>query len=160
MIPASFKCKLFSPSGDKSKTVINLPREYAEKFFDDGRIMGRYAEFLIASKGIGDRSGSENSAYDNITIDGKRIEVRAITKYGISFAASNEVGKGRKVTKAGFKHKLDSVDYWCLVDYADVDNCKFYFITNKNVVSMDSLGILTKNKNVCYKKIMKYLSTL
>ena len=106
MLLTSFKCKLFSPSRNKLKTVINLPREYAEKFFYDGRIMSRYAEFLIASRGVGNRIGSENSSYDNVTTDGKRIEVRAITKRGISFASSNEVGKGRKVTVGGFHNNL------------------------------------------------------
>ena len=160
MIPASFKYKLFSPSGNEFQTVINLPQKYAEKFFNDGRIMGRFAEFLVASKNIGNRSGNENTSYDNVTIGGERIEVRAITKHGVSFAASSEVGCGRKVTVAGFNNKLDNVDYWCLVDYNNFDECKFYFLTNNNVASMESLGLLTKEKRVSYKKILKYLSSL
>lgn len=82
-----------------------LSVELLSKFFNDGRIVGRYAEFIIESLGIGKRAGNENCSYDNVSPDGLKIEVRSMYDR-VSFAPSNEVGKGRKYTDDGWEKKI------------------------------------------------------
>lgn len=136
--------------------AMGLTPDEARHFFDDGRIVGRYAEFVVQHRGLGARAKSEGSAYDNDMVDGQRLEVRSIT-HQVSFASSKEVGYGRKVTTQGFAEKLAAVDVWCLVDVEDFANWRFIFLTTAEVKQMVEQGVLGKNRTASRKKFVKYL---
>lgn len=139
---------------------LGLPVECTEAFFDDGRIIGRLGEFIRAFDRNSVRSSSENTSYDVIDpINGKE-EVRAITPGGISFAASKEVGSGRKVTQDGFIKKLESIDIVVGVDYRNLSELVFHEITKEQVYEMETQGLLTKSKKVCVSKLHKFLGII
>lgn len=154
MKPANFKFT-FDVSGVAA--AMGLTTEEAHKFFNDGRIVGRYAEFIIQNKGIGNRSKSEGTAYDNDMADGQRLEVRSITKQ-VSFASSKEVGFGRQVTENGWTEKLNAVDVWCLVDFDNLSEWQFIFLTTDEVKQMADRDVLGKNRNVSRNKFLSYLT--
>lgn len=125
-------------------------------FLNDGRIIGRLGEFIYADKTNSKRAKSEGSSYDVDMSDGKRVEVRSITK-SISFASSKEVGYGRTVTEEGFNDKLNSVDYFIGIDYREIENLKFIQITKSMISDMRDRGILRKNKSVSANKFFKFI---
>jgi hypothetical protein len=116
-------------------------------FLNDGRIIGRLAEFWV--DGV---RQNENSSFDVKNTQGERIEVRTITKK-VSFASSKEVGFGRKVTDEGYNKKLDSLDKFIL---ADIRNLKD---GNVDMIEVNKEQLLTlpigKNKDISAKKFYK-----
>jgi hypothetical protein len=121
--------------------------EESYNFLNDGRIIGRLAEFWV--DGV---RQNENSSFDVKNTLGERIEVRTITKK-VSFASSKEVGFGRKVTDEGYNKKLDSLDKFIL---ADIRNLKD---GNVDMIEVNKEQLLTlpigKNKNISAKKFYK-----
>lgn len=154
MKPTNFKFKFDLTT---IATAMGLTTDETQKFFNDGRIVGRYAEFVIQNKGIGNRSKSEGTAYDNDMSNGQRLEVRSITKH-VSFASSKEVGYGRQVTANGWAEKLNAVDVWCLVDFNDIEEWHFIFLTTDEVKQMAERNVLGKNRNVSRNKFLNYLT--
>jgi hypothetical protein len=122
-------------------------KEQAFDFMNDGRIVGRLAEFWV--DGI---RQNENSSFDVENAQGERIEVRAITKK-VSFASSKEVGFGRKVTDKGYIEKLNSLDKFVLADIRSLKEGKVDMIeVNKEQLATLPLG---KNKSISAKKFFK-----
>jgi len=121
--------------------------EESYNFLNDGRIIGRLAEFWV--DGV---RQNENSSFDVKNTLGERIEVRTITKK-VSFASSKEVGFGRKVTDGGYNKKLDSLDKFIL---ADIRNLKD---GNVDMIEVNKEQLLTlpigKNKDISAKKFYK-----
>lgn len=152
--PKNFKFKV---NLTKIAQGMRLTKNEAKSFFNDGRIVGRYAEFVVQNKGLGKRAKSEGSAYDNDMKDGQRLEVRSITKH-VSFASSKEVGYGRKVTQNGWIEKLNAVDVWCLVDFENLEEWQFIFLTTAEVKEMAERNVMGKNRNVSRKKFLAYLT--
>jgi hypothetical protein len=87
-----------------------------------------------------------------------REEVRSISKNGISFASSKEVGYGRVVTEEGFKEKLNSLDIYVAVDFRDIENLIFHEITKDEIVLLEKNGKLGKNKKMSAEKIYEFLN--
>lgn len=138
--------------------ALGLSEELAKDFLNDGRIIGRLGEFILQEHGFGDRSENENTPYDNVTDDGKKIEVRSITEK-VSFASSKEIGFGRTVTEEGFKNKLDSIDYYLCIDFQTNGMLEFIPISKSDISEMQTTGILGKNKSVSRKKFMNYVKS-
>ena len=152
------KMKNFNHKIDYEKLgdSLGISTELAKRFLTDGRIIGRLGEFIIEERGIGNRSISENTPYDNISSDGQRIEVRSLTN-GISFASSKEVGYGRHVTESGFKEKLDSLDYYVCINFDNAEDLKFITVNKDDILKMEKNGLMRKNKSVSKKKFLKYI---
>jgi hypothetical protein len=130
---------------------LGLSIEGTIKFFDDGRTVSRYGEFVQKEREKGVRQ-NEKSPYDVKEINGVRSEVRAITKQ-ISFAASKEVGIGRNVTEEGFVQKLNSLDRFIAIDKRKINDGTLSFIELKKE-DLDNLK-LGKNKSISSKKFFK-----
>jgi hypothetical protein len=125
-------------------------------FLDDGRLLGRLAEFIFAEKYQGKKT-AENMPYDVTMPNGDKVEIRSITK-NLSFASSKEVGYGRSVTMQGFQQKLDVVDYYVVVDYnKESGEMTFIKITKPAILQMERDGVIGKNKSVSRKKILKLI---
>lgn len=151
----SLKCKLNLELVAKG---FGLSIEDTTKFLNDGRIIGRLGEFIYASNMEGSRTKSEGTSYDVDGKNGERLEVRSITK-AISFASSKEVGYGRSVTEEGYSKKLDSLDSYIGIDFRNLSELNFIQITKDDLVDMNNLGILGKNKSVSSKKFYKYFKS-
>ena len=121
--------------------------EESYTFLNDGRIIGRLAEFWV--DGV---RQNENSSFDVKNTQEERIEVRTITKK-VSFASSKEVGFGRKVTDEGYNKKLNSLDKFVLVDIRNLKK------GNVDMIEVDKKQLLTlpigKNKDISAKKFYK-----
>jgi|APCry1669189034_1035192.scaffolds.fasta_scaffold01544_7 hypothetical protein len=133
---------------------LNLPVEDCIDFFDDGRIIGRYGEYVIKNH-LGGEKTKENESYDVKHLC-EKLEIRCITDK-LSFASSKEVGYGRSVTKEGFEEKLRNIDSYVVIDKRDVNNLNFFKITKEEVIKLEDSSLLGKNKSISSKKIYKLL---
>lgn len=137
---------------------LGLSVDETKELFNDGRVMGRFGEFIYANRTNTKRSGNENLPYDIIGENNLKIEVRSVTpSSGLSFASSKEVGSGREVTEEGFKEKMDSVDMFVAVDYRNIEEIKLINVTKDDINNMISNEIIRKNKSVQDKKFYKYI---
>ena len=85
---------------------------------------GRRASFIIERRLKWENPGwelapSEGAGYDLLDPDGALWEVRSITRGGVYFTPSAQVGSGRKFAEAGFLTKLDAVAGFILADIVD-----------------------------------------
>ena len=130
-------------------------------FMMDGRHVGKISEPWV-SEFVGGKTQPENCSYDVNTDEskfynsGERLEVRSVINQ-VSFAPSNQVGKGRKVTEEGFQKKLDSLDYFVIVDSREWKKgyVDFYEFSKQDV---SSLG-LGKNKSMSANKFWKKIDS-
>jgi len=130
---------------------LGLTVEDTIEMFDDGRILGRYGEFLHKNSENGKRE-KENSSFDIKESNGVKTEIRTITKQ-VSFASSKEVGYGRKVTEDGFLKKLNKIDRFVLIDKREIEKGVLDTI---EVTKDDILQLgLGKNKSITAKKFFK-----
>lgn len=136
---------------------FRISEQTLKDFLNDGRVMGRLGEFIRVEMRKSNRASSEGSPYDINDEENGREEIRAISKT-ISFASSKEVGSGRKVTKEGFKNKMDSVDLFVGVDYRNLSEIIFHEITKETVYEMEEKGIMRKNKSVNAKKLFSFIN--
>jgi len=137
---------------------LNLPLDYVINFFDDGRIIGRLGEFISQSKFKTERP-SENSSFDVIGELGEKIEVRCVTN-NLSFAASNEIGKGRKVTEEGFKEKINGIDVYHVIDKRKIDDLIFIEVNKQDLSKMIDKKYVRKNKQISSKKFFEYYDSV
>ncbi len=145
------KLDTYTIDWDKIAEGFELSKEQTIECFNDGRMLGRIGEFLhkVTSGGVRE---NENCSFDVKEKDGKKSEVRSITKQ-VSFAPSKETGFGRKVTEKGFNEKLDSLDRFVLLDLRRLKQG----VVDSIEVTKEDLKILPlrKNKTVCSKKFFK-----
>ena len=85
---------------------------------------GRRASFIIARRlkwesPSWELAPSEGAGYDLFDPDGALWEVRSITRGGVHFTPSAQVGSGRRFAEAGFLVKLDTVAGFILADIVD-----------------------------------------
>ncbi len=143
---------------EKIAEGLNISSDRVNKFLNDGRIIGRLSEFIREEIRGSTRASSESSPYDITDDTNGREEVRSISKNGISFASSKEVGYGREVTEEGFKEKLDKLDIYVAVDFRDIENLIFHEITKDEIMLLEKNGKLGKNKRMSAEKIYEFLN--
>lgn len=113
---------------------LGIPAANARALFDDGRMLGRLAEFIVAHEFSAARS-EEHSPFD-VLHNNKKLEVRSLIKKadrGISFAPAKEVGSGRTITEEGFQEKLSQVDGFIAAELMDNDHIRYIEVTKPDI---------------------------
>jgi hypothetical protein len=100
--------------------ALKVTVEDIKEYFTDGRRVS----FIIERRLKWDNPGwtlasSEGAGYDLRDPDGGLWEVRSITRGGVYFTPSAQVGSGRKFDEVGFLEKLNAVDGFILADIVD-----------------------------------------
>ena len=89
--------------------------------------------------------------------DGGKWEVRSITRQGVYFNPSAQVGKGRFFDEDGFIAKLDDVEGFILSDITLFPRVPVYVVPVENVMRWYAAGMLGKNAKVSRKKFLSAL---
>lgn len=141
---------------------LKLSHSDVKEYFTDGRRVSFLLERRLAFEVInGNLAESEGAGYDLIDPDGKKWEVRSITRSGVYFCPSYMVGSGRSFNEKGFLDKLNEIEGYILSDVESFPSIP-YWIINKSVVmnwyENNKLGKTTKiNKR---EKILEMLKQL
>lgn len=114
--------------------------------YRDGRVSGLIAELLVESIFSNlRRSGAEGTPYDLVDEKtGEKWEVRVITKGGVKFLPSSQIGVGRKYDEEKFLEKLRAVTGYILVDVRYIPNICIGSILSKDLIVLKIQKMTTK----------------
>lgn len=120
---------------------------------------GRRASFIIERRLMWENQGwtlapSEGAGYDLLDPDGGMWEVRSITRQGVYFNPSNQVGKGRAFDEDGFQLKLRGIKGFILADIVGFPVVDFFVVPVENVLRWHSAKILGANAKVSRNKFL------
>jgi len=141
--------------------ALNITSEEAIEYFTDGRRVSFVLERRISKEIVkGKLASSEGASYDLLDKDGKKWEVRSITKSGIYFCPSYMVGSKRSFEEYGFLLKLDEIEGYILSDVELFPNVP-YWIINKNIVHRWwKEGHLGTNTKISREKALRLLKSI
>lgn len=124
---------------------------------------GRRVSFLIERRLANEHPGwnlarSEGAGYDLIDPQDGKWEVRSITRSGVYFTPSYQVGSGRRFDEAGFLEKLKSIKGYILSDITVFPAVEVYLVPVANVVRWHSQFRLGANARVTRRKFLSELA--
>jgi hypothetical protein len=124
---------------------------------------GRRVSFIIERRLMWEHPGwklapSEGAGYDLLAPDGGKWEVRSITRQGVNFNPSNQVGSGRSFDEAGFVQKLSSVAGYILSDIVGFPVVDVYRVPTDHVLRWWRNGMLGANAKVSRVKFLEHLA--
>lgn len=114
---------------------------------------GRRVSFIIERRLKWENEGwrlapSEGAGYDLIDPDERLWEVRSITRGGVYFNPSAQVGSGRSFNEDGFQAKLAGIAGFILSDITTFPEITCYVVPVENVLRWHAAGSLGANAKV------------
>lgn len=140
---------------EKLASAFRVEVEDVREYFTDGRRVS----FIIERRLKWDHPGwqlapSEGAGYDLKDPDGGLWEVRSVTKGGVYFNPSNQVGAGRKFNEDGFQAKLAGIKGFILADIEKFPSVDVYMVPVHNVLRWHSKGLLGANAKISRTKFL------
>ena len=130
-------------------------------YFTDGRRISFLIERRIAYEVLfGALAPSEGAGFDLFDSQGRKWEVRSITKGGIYFCPSYMVGSGRRFEENGFLEKLKEIEGYIVSDIESFPNVPFWIISSQQVKAWHNAGQLGKNSSMSREKALKLIRAL
>ncbi|WP_145953442.1 hypothetical protein [Oceaniglobus indicus] len=124
---------------------------------------GRRVSFIIERRLMWEHPGwklapSEGAGYDLLDPDGGMWEVRSITRGGVYFNPSNQVGSGRAFNEDGFQQKLGGIKGFILSDIVGFPVVDVFVVPVQNVLDWHSQRLLGSNAKVSRAKFLRELA--
>lgn len=124
---------------------------------------GRRASFIIERRLKWDHPGwtlapSEGAGYDLRDPDGGLWEVRSITRGGVYFNPSAQVGSGRKFEELGFQTKLKAIKGFILSDIVGFPMVDIFVVPVDYVLRWHAQRMLGTNAKVSRDTFLKVLA--
>ena len=130
-------------------------------YFRDGRRVSFILERRIAYEVIqGSLAPSEGAGFDIVDPDGRKWEVRCITRRGINFSPSHMIGSGRSFKAHGFLEKLDDVAGYILCDIEEFPKIPYWQIPSSVVRRWWDARELGTSSKISRLKALHLLSDL
>jgi len=124
---------------------------------------GRRVSFIIERRLKWENPGwelapSEGAGYDLLDPDGNMWEVRSITRQGVYFNPSNQVGSGRVFNEDGFIAKLTGIKGFILSDIVGFPVVDVFVVPVDNVLRWHRGRALGANAKVSRDKFLRILA--
>ena len=124
---------------------------------------GRRVSFIIERRLMWENRGwklapSEGAGYDLLDPDGGMWEVRSITRQGVYFNPSNQVGSGRIFNESGFLAKLRGIRGFILSDIVGFPIVDVFVVPVDNVLRWHHAMKLGSNAKVSRDKFLNELA--
>lgn len=130
-------------------------------YFTDGRRVSFLLERRLAYEVIkGTLADSEGAGYDLLDIEGRKWEVRSISRGGIYFSPSYMVGSGRHFQKNGFLKKMEQIEGFIISDIENFPEVPFWILPKSIVGTWWRNGDLGQNAKITRHKALKLLADL
>jgi hypothetical protein len=140
---------------------LKLTPKDTKDYFTDGRRVSFVLERRLAFEVLnGTLAPSEGAGYDLIDGDGKKWEVRSITRSGIYFCPSYMVGSGRSFEEQGFLAKLSEIEGYVVSDIECFPNIPYWKISKKIVEEWYRTNQLGSGTKVSRVKILSMLDEI
>ena len=131
------------------------------EYFTDGRRVSFILERRLAYEVIkGKLAPSEGAGYDLLDSNGRKWEVRSITRGGIYFCPSYMVGSGRSFDQQSFLDKLEDIDGYIISDVESFPNIPFWILPKTTVQNWWDAGRLGSTTKISRVVALKLLASL
>lgn len=141
-------------------SALRIRREDVLKYFTDGRKVAFIFERRLTNEFTsGDLASSEGADYDIVDADGKRWEVRSISKRTY-FCPSYMVGSGRSFNEEGFLKKIHGIAGYILVDIGQFPNVPFWKVAANEVLAWYENGELGAGTHTSRLKVLQLIKAL
>lgn len=143
----------------KIADALGIPDGDVREYMTDGRRVSFLVERRLAlEQPRWCRARSEGAGYDLVDPRGGLWEVRSVTRGGIYFCPSNQVGSGRKFNKAEFFKKLESLTGYIVTDIEGFPEMDVYKIPSGTVRQWWDAGMLGETTKVSRKHFLEILA--
>ena len=143
-------------------SALKIGEADVREYFTDGRRVSFILERRLAYEVVkGKLAPSEGAGYDLLDSQGRKWEVRSITRGGIYFCPSYMVGSGRSFNEPGFLAKLREIEGYIISDVESFPNVPFWILAKTNVENWwqnGKLGTSTKISRAIALKLLESLS--
>ena len=141
--------------------ALKIGEPDVREYFTDGRRVSFLLERRLAYEVVkGKLAPSEGAGYDLLDSQGRKWEVRSVTKGGIYFCPSYMVGSGRSFNEPGFLSKLEDIEGYIISDVESFPNVPFWILPKTTVESWwrdKKLGGSTKiSRAIALKLLQSY----
>jgi hypothetical protein len=114
--------------------ALKIGESDVREYFTDGRRVSFLLERRLAYEVVkGKLAPSEGAGYDLLDSQGRKWEVRSVTKGGIYFCPSYMVGSGRSFNEPGFLAKLKEIEGYIISDVESFPNVPFWILPKTTV---------------------------
>ncbi len=114
--------------------ALKIGESDVREYFTDGRRVSFILERRLAYEVIkGKLAPSEGAGYDLLDSQGRKWEVRSVTKSGIYFCPSYMVGSGRSFNEPGFLANLKEIEGYIVSDVESFPNVPFWILSKTTV---------------------------
>jgi len=139
--------------------ALRIPETDVHSYFTDGRRASFLIERRLRSENAGwELAASEKDSYDLIDPKGGKWESRSVTRFGVYFTPSNQVGYGRAYDEDAFMDKLRYVKGFILSDIMRFPHVDVFVIPVENVMRWHQAGLLGVNAKVSRAKFWDKLA--
>lgn len=140
-------------------SALKIGAADVREYFTDGRRVSFILERRLANEVVkGKLAPSEGAGYDLLDSQGRKWEVRSITKGGIYFCPSYMVGSGRAFDEPGFLIKLKEIEGYIISDVESFPNVPFWILPKTTVENWwrnGKLGAGTKISRAVALKLLE-----
>lgn len=141
--------------------ALHLNESEVKECFTDGRRVSFLIERRLSRDVLGERlAASEGDDHDVLDAQGRKWEVRSLTKGGIYFCPSYMVGSGRSFEAAGFLRKLESIDAYAISDITKFPEIPYWFVTADKVRSWWESQDLGPSTKIGREKALRLLAAI
>lgn len=137
---------------------LKISEDDVRAYFTDGRRVSFLLERRIAFEELnGSLAPSEGAGYDVLDAEGRKWEVRSISRGGIYFCPSYMVGSGRSFDEPGFRAKLREIAGYIVSDIEEFPNVPYWTIPTATVVEWWEAGELGKTTKISRQKALSLI---
>jgi hypothetical protein len=145
----------------KIASSLRITGEDGKAYFTDGRRVSLLLERRIAYEVLqGGLAISEGAGYDVIDKQGRKWEVRSISRRGIYFCPSYMVGSGRSFNEPGFISELQEIEGYVLSDIEEFPNVPYWIISMTIVEKWWKARLLGSSTKISRDKALGLLKSL
>lgn len=143
----------------KIADALKIPEPDVREYMTDGRRVS----FLIERRLVLMHPGwvlakSEGAGHDLVDPEGGLWEVRSVTKGGIYFAPSYQVGSGRTFNEEGFLQKVDALSGYIVTDIESFPSMDVFKVPSPNVKRWWHAGKLGTASRVSRRHFLRNLA--
>ncbi len=137
------------------KDALKISEKDVQAYFTDGRRVSFILERRLAYEVLaGTLAPSEGAGFDLTDGQGRKWEVRSISKGGIYFCPSYMVGSGRSFDEGGFLKKLDEIHGYVVSDITKFPSVPYWLIEGTKVRKWWEAGELGRSTQISRDKAL------
>lgn len=140
------------------QNALKISEDDVRAYFTDGRRVSFILERRLAREVLnGTLAPSEGAGFDLLDWQGRKWEVRSVSKGGIYFCPSYMVGSGRRFERGGFLNKLGEIHGYVVSDITKFPRVPYWLIEGSRVREWYEAGRLGPSTQISRERALDLL---